>query len=76
MGGLLKFILLFVVSNFVTLLSGSFSYGVEAQSVSIQAKDQEQACAIAKQNVRPGDLIFIQIDNLIYRKLVAEVTDS
>lgn len=72
----MKFVSLFVVLSFVSVFSSSVSFGLESQSISIQAKSQEQACAAAKQSVRPGDLIFIQIDNLIYRKLVAEVTDS
>lgn len=64
--------ILFFVSFFVS----SISFGLDSMPLSIQVKNQEQACAAAKENVRPGDLIFIQIDNLIYRKLVAEVTDS
>lgn len=36
----------------------------------------ERSCEGLKQNLKSGDLIFIQIDNIVYRKLVAEITSS
>lgn len=36
----------------------------------------QESCESLKKVLAPGDLVFIQIDNIIYRKLVAEITSS
>lgn len=45
-------------------------------TITLRATSEISACESAKNHLREGDLVFIQIDNIIYRKLVAEVTDS
>ncbi len=46
------------------------------ETIVIKEPTESAACAKAKENLKEGDLIFIQIDNIIYRKLVQEITDS